>query len=259
MVRDRNEEPKAWGTRQQSATLRRPDGHVQKDGQEGVSTVGSKGGITPYTVTTPGKHGMTPMTNSHTTLTILRSSPLLALLLIMGSHAMAHAESSQKCRRWIAEVKKGGEAGPSEAKKGTTSLLVPEPDPWGVASLSETEKLQAIECLLTLESDFGPAAFGGAVRLDVSQTFAPPHVNLAALYAISYVYSGRFDHAAAVALRGEGASTTDSRGNYVTKSATVHKAYGYYRTWFAKVRQLGIAAAREKGLQPLEGSGLTWY
>jgi hypothetical protein len=171
---------------------------------------------------------------------------------------MAHAENSPKCRRWIAEVTKGG-AGTSEAKKSTTSLLVPEPDPWGVASLSEAEKLQAIECFLTLENDLKPAAFGGAVRLDISQTFAPPQVNLAALYAISYVYSGHYDHAGAVALRGDGASTTDSSGNYVTKPAAIRKAYNSYRAWFAKVRQLGLACANEKGLQPLEGSGLTWY
>jgi hypothetical protein len=171
---------------------------------------------------------------------------------------MAHAEGSPKCRRWIAEVTKG-DAGGSEAKKGTTSLLVPEPDPWGVASLSEAEKLQAIECFLTLENNLEPAAFGGAVRLDVSQTFASPHVNLAALYAISYVYSGHYDHAAAVALRGEGASTTDSSGNYVTKPAAVRKAYISYRAWFAKVRRLGLARSQQQGLQPLEGSGLTWY
>jgi hypothetical protein len=95
--------------------------------------------------------------------------------------------------------------------------------------------------------------------LDISQTFAPPQVNLAALYAISYVYSGHYDHAGAVALRGDGASTTDSSGNYVTKPAAIRKAYNSYRAWFAKVRQLGLACANEKGLQPLEGSGLTWY
>jgi hypothetical protein len=172
---------------------------------------------------------------------------------------MAHAENSPTCRRWIAEVTKGGQVGASEAKKSPTSLLVPESDPWGVASLSEAEKLQAIECFLTLENDNGPAAFGGAVRLDVSQTFAQAHVNLAALYAISYVYSGHYDHAAAVALRGQGASTTNSSGNYVTKPAAIRKAYISYRAWFAKVRQLGLARAQEKGIQPLEGSGLTWY
>ena len=199
------------------------------------------------------------MISSRTTRNIRNNSLLLALLLIVGAHAMAHAEVSPKCHRWVAKVTKGGETGASEVKKGTTSLLVPEPDPWGVASLSEAEKLQAIECFLTLENDLGPATFGGAVRLDVSQMFATPHVNLAALYAISYIYSGHYDHAAAVALRGEGASITDSNGNYVTKPAAVHKAFSSYRTWFAKVRQVGLIRANEKGLQPLEGSGLTWY
>jgi len=199
------------------------------------------------------------MTNSRTTRNILSSSLVLALLMIVGSHTMAHAERAPKCGRWIAEVTKGGDAGASEAKKGTTLLLVPESDPWSVASLSEAEKLQAIECFLTLENDLRPAAFGGAVRLDVSQTFAPTHVNLAALYAISYVYSGQYDHAAAVALRGEGASTTDSSGKYVTKPAAVRKAYRFYRAWFANVRQIGLTHAHEKGLEPLESSGLTWY
>jgi len=171
---------------------------------------------------------------------------------------MAQAKVPPKCGRWIAEVTKGGQAGTSE-EKAPTPILVPESDPWGVASLSEADKLQAIECFLTLENDLRPAAFRGAVRLDVSQPFAQPHVNLAALYAISYVYTGHYDHAAAVALRGEGASSTDSSGNYVTKSVAIRKAYSSYRRWFAIVRQLGLAHAQEKGLQPLEGSGLTWY
>lgn len=186
----------------------------------------------------------------------------MAVLLAMGTHAMAHAESSPTCRRWTAEVtqgSKGGQAGASETTKSPISLTVPESDPWGVASLSDDEKLQAIQCFLRLENDLEPAAFGGAMRFDVSQTFAPPHVNLAALYAISYVYSGRYGHAAAVALRGEGASSTDPSGNYVTKPAAVHKAYKAYRSWFTKVQRLGLAQAQEKGLQPLEGSGLTWY
>lgn len=132
-------------------------------------------------------------------------------------------------------------------------------DPWGVASLSEAEKLQAIQCFLTLENDLRPAAFSGAVRFDVSQTFSQPPVNLAALYAISYIYTGRYNHAAAVALRGDDASFTDAAGNYVTKPNAVHEAYRAYRGRFAKVRKLGFARAQEAGLQPLDGSGLRWY
>jgi hypothetical protein len=202
---------------------------------------------------------MMPMTSSRTTRSIRKISFHLAVLFFLVINIMAHAQSSSGCRRWIAKVTKGGQSSTSESKKSPTPLLVPEADPWDVASLSEAEKLQAIECLLTLENDVRPAAFGGAVRMDISQTFAPPHVNLAALYAISYIYDGRFDHAAAVALRGKGASTTDASGNYTTRAVAIHKAYRAYRAWFAKVRKLGTASAHAAGLEPLAGSGLMWY
>jgi len=117
-----------------------------------------------------------------------------------------------------------------------------------------------MRCLLEAENDLRPAAISGAVRLEVSQTFAPAQVNLAALYAISYIYTGRYDHSAAVALRGEDASSTDSRGSYVvTNASAVHRAYKAYRAWFTKVQQQGLAGAQKSGLQPLDGSGLRWY
>ena len=119
--------------------------------------------------------------------------------------------------------------------------------------------MEAIECLLGEDNDLRPAAFGGSVRLEVSQTFAIPTANLAALYAISYIYSGHYDHAAAVALRGDDASFTDSNGNYVTKASAIQKAYKAYRAWFVKVREMGLASAQKSGLQPLEGTGLSWY
>ena len=105
--------------------------------------------------------------------------------------------------------------------------------------MTDTEKVKAIECLLEAENDLRPAAFSGATRFDISQTFAPARVNLAALYAVSYVYSGHYDHAAAVALRGDDASYTDSSGNYVTKASAIHKAYQAYRAWFAKACPMG--------------------
>jgi hypothetical protein len=119
--------------------------------------------------------------------------------------------------------------------------------------------LKGIGCLLAAESDTNPAAFSGSIRFDISQTFAPAKVNLAALYAISYLYTGNFDHAAAVALRGEGASFTDSRGNYVTKGSAIHKAYLAYRTWFKKVQAVGLTEALHSDLQPLRDTGLSWY
>jgi hypothetical protein len=184
------------------------------------------------------------------------------MVLIMEPNATAKAIHSATCTRWIAKISLGHEDGQTERRAkqpSSVEALMPLADPWGVASLTEAEKLEAMECFLQAENDRREAAFGGAVRLDVSQTFAKPRVSLAALYAISYLYSGHYDHASAVALRGEDASYTDTSGNYVTKTSAIRRAFTAYREWFSKVRQLGLAGARESGLQPLDGSGLRWY
>ena len=203
------------------------------------------------------------MISSRTTLSI-RSRVLLVLLVAsLGLQAMAHAEDSPICRQWVerlAQVSNRVQTKMATSEGGSTTAIVSlSSDPWDVASLSEPEKLNAIECLLGAENDLRPAVFSGGTRFDISQTFAPAHVNLAALYAISYIYSGHYNHAAAVALRGDDASHTDSNGNYVTKASAIHKAYKAYRAWFAKVRQMGLASAQKSGLQPLEGTGLRWY
>jgi hypothetical protein len=193
------------------------------------------------------------------------SSRLLTLfIVVIWGCSTAKAETPQRsCGRWtswIVVLDKGVKGpGSSEAKENLKPLSNVKVDPWGIATLSIAEKMEAIECLLGEENDLRQAAFGGSVRLEVSQTFAVPTANLAALYAISYIYSGHYDHAAAVALRGDDASYTDSNGNYVTKASAVHKAYTAYRAWFGKVRQMGLASAQESGLQPLEGTGLRWY
>ena len=193
------------------------------------------------------------------------SSRLLTLFMvvILGC-STAKAENPQRsCGRWISWIVAldKGVKGPvsSETKENLKPLSDVKVDPWGIATLPFAEKMEAIECLLGEDHDLRPAAFGGSVRLEVSQTFAIPTANLAALYAISYIYSGHYDHAAAVALRGDDASFTDSNGNYVTKASAIQKAYKAYRAWFVKVREMGLASAQKSGLQPLEGTGLSWY
>lgn len=207
---------------------------------------------------------MTPMTSSRTTRSIRSSRRILALVVVsLGLHAMAYAEDSPTCRQWlerVAQEPKHVQAKGAALGSGPAGTVVgPSSDPWEVATMTETEKLKIIQCLLGAENDLRPAAFSGATRFDISQTFAPARVNLAALYLVSYIYSGHYDHAAAVALRGDDASYTDSSGNYVTKPDAIHKAYQAYRAWFAKVRQIGFAKAQQAGLQPLEGTGLRWY
>jgi len=192
---------------------------------------------------------------------------LLAIVVIAsGLPVMGKAKTTPTCGRWVDKVAQGpkhaqsGQSAPGGGSIGTIGTIdFVSTDPWGVASLTEAEKLEAIQCLLGAENDLRPAAFGGVTRLDVSQLFAPVRVDLAALYAISYIFTGRFDHADAVALSGERASASDHLGNYVTRRDAIHRAYRAYREWFAKVRQVGLANAHESGLQPLEGSGLRWY
>lgn len=208
------------------------------------------------------------MTSPRTTRSIRsrnRSSRRILFLFVLGLglHTTAYAEDSPACRRWLDEVaqepqhvqKKKANVGSGQAG----AVVRPSSDPWEVASLPEAEKMKAIECLLSAENDLRPAAFSGATRFDISQMFAPARVNLAALYAVSYIYSGHYDHAAAVALRGDDASYTDSSGSYVTKPSAIHEAYKAYRAWFVKVRQIGLVKAQRAGVQPLAGTGLRWY
>jgi hypothetical protein len=130
-------------------------------------------------------------------------------------------------------------------------------DPWGLASLTEAEKLDAIQCLLGEENDLRAGGFGGATRPNVSQLFGPTQANLNALYFISYIYGGNFNHASANALEGNGANI--GHWQYVTSDAAIHRAYQAYRIWFSKVRQMGLANAWRADLQPLDGTGLSWY
>jgi hypothetical protein len=132
-------------------------------------------------------------------------------------------------------------------------------DPWKVSSLSDKNKLDAIQCFLSAEGDKRKALIGGVTRYDVSQTFALPDVELAALYAISYIYTGRYDHASAIALRGSGAYISDKTGDYVTSDEAVKRAYSAYREWFNRLHTIGFTAAKSANLQPLDGTGLSWY
>ncbi len=205
---------------------------------------------------------MTQTIRSHTILNIRRVISVLAAVLILGFvlTGSAQAQTPSRCRRWLDKVVQS--SGRLHALPWENQIAVTEDlpsDPWGVASLSDNDKLEAIECLLTAENDMRPAAFSGAMRLEISQTFSQAHVDIAALYAITYIYLGRFDHAGAIALRGEGASYTDHNGNYVTRASAIHKAYKAYRVWFEKVRHEGLEAARVSGALPLDGSGLRWY
>jgi len=116
---------------------------------------------------------------------------------------------------------------------------------------SDHEIIEAIGCLLQLEGDKRPARFGGVTRPEVSQILPTTTIELAALYYISYLYDGHWQHADGVALW--------NRKGVINPPGSVETAYVAYRKWFEKVKKIGLEAVRKENLEPLKGTGLYWY
>jgi hypothetical protein len=156
---------------------------------------------------------------------------LLSAIVVPGSRAQMLGKSGVECEKWIGLV---------------------DPELKGRARKPATDKevMQAIQCLLTCRGNMKIAGFGGATRSEVSQSFPPATVELAALFYISYLFEGRWDHADGVALCDE---------NSINPEGAISAAYGGYLKWFAQIRKLGIAEARRRHLSPLSGTGFQWY
>lgn len=116
---------------------------------------------------------------------------------------------------------------------------------------SEEELFKAIECLLHLEGNKTDSKIIGATSYYTSQVFGASTVEVAALYYISYLYYGKWDHAYAAKL-------VDKNG-FVEDSQMIHKAYVSYRNWYKKLKEVGTAKAKETKLDPLAGTGIGWY
>jgi len=149
----------------------------------------------------------------------------------------------------------------ADALKTYESLLHAEVyDPDQVAALTDEQVIAAISCLLQLENDNRNTVFVGGPRIVyVSQMFGPAPVKLAALLYISYLFTRNLNLFTAVALRGPGAESNRSQWEYATSNEAIAKAYASYRNWYERVKNIGLARAREQKLDPLEGTGLRWY
>jgi hypothetical protein len=147
-----------------------------------------------------------------------------------------------------------------EIRSQMSQFATPLPsDPDNVRFLNEEQKTAAMGCLLDLEEDTHPAGFSGVTWAGVDQTFAQAPINLAALYYISYLYTGNWNHGNAIALRGPDVEDRRDPWNYATKQEAVHIAYKSYRRWYARVKEIGLDRAQAENLSPLEGTELTWY
>lgn len=116
--------------------------------------------------------------------------------------------------------------------------------------VDEKTFLEAAECFIALEGNGSISRLQGATRPDVSQTFGPARVDVAALYYIGYLFLERWDHGSAIYL-------SDKFERPESKRAAV--AFESYKTWLKEVRRIGVKTAREKKLDPLAGTGLSWY
>lgn len=111
--------------------------------------------------------------------------------------------------------------------------------------------MEGMSCLLQCRGITREAGISGATHYEVSAGLPRATVELAALYYISFLFTGQRTHADGVAL-------WNSDG-VINPPGSIDTAYEAYERWFRRVQELGLATAREQGLNPLEGTGLAWY
>jgi hypothetical protein len=114
---------------------------------------------------------------------------------------------------------------------------------------TDEEVMAAIGCLLKCKGNKSPSGISGVTTIYFSEFYPDASIEVAALYYISYLYKANPTHAIGIALRKDGK---------FNPPGAVELAYKYYEKWFEKVKEIGLAKARELKLEPLEGSGISW-
>jgi len=116
---------------------------------------------------------------------------------------------------------------------------------------SQEEIFFAVSCLLQLEGKKEESNVAGASNGRVSNFFGATSVEVAALYYVSYLYYQKWNHADAPFLVNKNRKRNSDKA--------VSKAYKAYKKWFEKVQEIGLEEARKQKLDPLDGSGVSWY
>ena len=157
---------------------------------------------------------------------------LLPVLFVILGICAANAKA-EVCNYWLARVDSNTEV----------DYEIEEENPKKI--------LEGINCLLRLEGNKSEGLFSGATNFNVSEIFPPATVEICALYYISYLFNSDWTHANGIALY--------RKNGEINSDKSVRKAFVSYRRWFKKVKQLGLNEARKQKLNPLAGSGISWY
>jgi len=173
-------------------------------------------------------------------------------------------EEAMNCRKWFQEVDSTLPYIPEQENSEQNSSKLTEEEIINAVNkmlagndynyseqLTEKEIFKAIECLLKCEGNKHPARFSGAITNYISKILPKASTDIAALYYISILFTGKWDH-------GDGVALWDREG-VINPSGSVQKAYASYRKWFKKVKDLGLDEARRQKLDPLEKTNLHWY
>lgn len=169
--------------------------------------------------------------------------PLLMLLVLGVTSPTAQTkpgDTMDKCYRWRTQVD------PLKER-----IVI------DVKTLTDREIEEGIGCLLKLKGQKNKARFYGYTRnnYNKSEGYRPPKnpasVEIAALYYASYLFYGNWEHAGSVVLYDQATGKTNTR-------EIAERAYKSYQEWYKRVLEMGLKASREKKLDPLEGSGISW-
>jgi hypothetical protein len=169
--------------------------------------------------------------------------PLMALLLLGVTVAVAQNKpdnTMNKCYRWRTQVDPIFQRITIDQK-----------------TLTDREVEEGIGCLLELKGLKNKARFYGDTRSNYNKSEGyrypkkPASIEIVALYYISYLFYDNWEHAGSIALYEEATGKTNT-------GQIVEKAFESYQKWYKKMLVVGIRSAREKKLDPLEGSGISW-
>lgn len=165
-------------------------------------------------------------------ITKLNVVPVLACILLFFSNSYSQTDV---CKKWQSFVDPKIES--SETIDVRNSKL-------------NINWLEGIECLLKMKGKKHSSNYSTITEETLGVKRPSPTVEVLALYSISSIYYQNWKHAWGIIL------IEDGKQN---KKSTIKKAYKAYQSWFEKVKEIGLEEVRKQKLDPLTGSGVSWY